>query len=57
VPSSPTIPQHVARPRRAKAAGGGNAAWKAIDNEPRWSYLELRRYLAERKLRWARDTV
>jgi hypothetical protein len=43
--------------RRAKRAPGGNDAWKAIDDEPRWSYLELRRYFAERRLRWGRNTV
>jgi hypothetical protein len=42
-------PQHVARTRRAKGAWGGNAAWRAIDTEPRWSHQELRRYIAERK--------
>jgi hypothetical protein len=46
----PDDSQHV-RPRRAKAAGGGNEAWKAIDREPRWSYLELRRYLASLAVR------
>jgi hypothetical protein len=51
----PNAPQHVVEPPRAKAAAFGNEAWSAIDHEPRWSHLELRRLLTERRLRWARD--
>jgi hypothetical protein len=53
----PDVPQHVARTRRAKRGPGGKDAWKAIDSEPRWSYLELRGYLAERRLRWAHNAA
>jgi hypothetical protein len=53
----PAPAMRPATARRAKRAPGGNDAWKAIDDEPRWSYLELRRYFAERRLRWARNTV